>query len=508
MPPRKTGGYGYGVLGLLWMPWKVTGTILFYPAQLFMYMIVDVLGAEVIVKEKKVDESGKVTITEARQNKYPSLVGVTSKDKEKGFDFLKELVKYVKEFRYVLYDHFKWEKVKSPPWRCKGCSPGKAEYWCVEEGKKYCAQCAYNFHPPGSYAAVLSMEKITPQFNTHCHFLTPILPELMMVALVFYCARSSVLTQDYLTTQSTCPMTNRVRTMAGNIDGTLYYYWKQSFSQWCDMEDSYLRFLLDTWVRGVVTETDNTLLVFQTLVQAFLFNIVLSYALVPLLSVAYAIILNFFYTLECLLPRNIVFEKLEVLADMLDCTSGIISGSHTLPPETERRMRPSMDLMDWYKYEKQRKLKHLNYYYLTCVMFLTAISERILMAALVVRLGCCWFQLWPLLRSVCEVIPGVAGIIAKHEGWYSKAAGMLVDEAFIRQITSKGIAMTGTFTARVPTIVKRMCGAWVTIFVISVIAWGLFCHWMVRMRRAFWAKGGPVKFLEFGQDKVLTKRQA
>eukprot|EP00971_Amphidinium_carterae_P066194 1311057-Amphidinium_carterae.2 len=36
--------------------------------------------------------------------------------------------------------------------------------------------------------------------------------------------------------------------------------------------------------------------------------------------------------------------------------------------------------MDWYKYEKQRKLKHLNYYYLTCVMFLTAISERILMA--------------------------------------------------------------------------------------------------------------------------------
>eukprot|EP00971_Amphidinium_carterae_P206691 4101252-Amphidinium_carterae.2 len=155
------------------------------------------------------------------------------------------------------------------------------------------------------------MEKITPQFNTHCHFLTPILPELMMVALVFYCARSSVLTQDlsehvhhhlkraiqtdlivdsfdrrgtwgstrfkdsdefvshsgqldlfefikklgkkicqadtiytsicctldYLTTQSTCPMTNRVRTMAGNIDGTLYYYWKQSFSQWCDMED-------------------------------------------------------------------------------------------------------------------------------------------------------------------------------------------------------------------------------------------------------------------------------
>eukprot|EP00971_Amphidinium_carterae_P033026 650050-Amphidinium_carterae.1 len=38
------------------------------------------------------------------------------------------------------------------------------------------------------------------------------------------------------------------------------------------------------------------------------------------------------------------------------------------------------------------------------------------------------------------------------------AAGMLVDEAFIRQITSKGIAMTGTFTARVPTIVKRPVG--------------------------------------------------
>mmetsp|Transcript_30141 Transcript_30141/g.54989 ORF Transcript_30141/g.54989 Transcript_30141/m.54989 type:complete len:509 (-) Transcript_30141:172-1698(-) len=508
MPPRKSRGYfGYSsVFEVLWTPWKLAGTILFYPAQLFMYLVVDELGAEVIVKDKLVD-GDKVTIKETRQNKYPSLVGMTPKDKEKGYDFLKNFVKYVKDFRYVLYDYFSWEKVKSPAWRCKGCS-GKADYWCVEDGKKYCAQCAYNLHAPGSYAATKSIEKITAHFNTHCHFLTPIIPELMMAALVFYCVRSGVFTEDYLTTQSTCPMTNRVRAMAGTIDGTLYYYWKQSFSQWCDMEDSYLRFLLDTWVRGVVTETDNTVLVFQNLFQAFLFNIVLSYALVPLLSVVYAIILNFFYTLECLLPRNFIFEKLEELANMLDCTSSIISGSHTLPPETERRKRPSMDLMDWYKYEKQRKMKHLNYYYVTSLTFMTTISERLLMATMVVRLGCCWFQLWPLLRSLCEAVPGVAAIIAKHEVWYAKAKGMIVDESIIRNLAAKAVQMTGTFTVRVPPMVKRICGAWALIFIVIMLVWGFFVHILLNQRRRFWAKGGPVPYLEFGQAKVLQNRQA
>ena len=66
---------------------------------------------KVIAKKKIVKQDGTVEFDEKRQNAHPRLLGVTAKDKDGGYPVLKDLVKYVKEYRYVLYDYFKWQRV-------------------------------------------------------------------------------------------------------------------------------------------------------------------------------------------------------------------------------------------------------------------------------------------------------------------------------------------------------------------------------------------------------------
>lgn len=92
-----------------------------------------------------------------------------------------------------------------------------------------------------------------------------------------------------------CPATVELRTAVASVDTVIFYQLKSVFATWCDMEDSFYRFILDTWVHSIVLQTDNTLMLLQTLPHALMFNVILVYVFVPVVSVIYAVVLNALY---------------------------------------------------------------------------------------------------------------------------------------------------------------------------------------------------------------------
>merc|ERR1712176_1637080 len=122
----------------------------------------------------------------------------------------------------------------------------------------------------------------------------------MLAGLLYYCfAGVTFFSKEYTTSQITSPMVTQARYVIGSIDTNILYHYKRYLLSCCDMEDSYVRFILDAWVRTIVLDTDNTALVFRTLPQAFLFNLAIEYLIVPALAVIYAVVLNLCYQIEC-----------------------------------------------------------------------------------------------------------------------------------------------------------------------------------------------------------------
>merc|ERR1719272_2461473 len=103
-----------------------------------MYVMVDMIGDN-ITRQGQID-GGDSKIPEKPWFFTPVF---------KRFAWLKDMIAYIKEYRYVLCDYFRWKRVPSPAWRCKGCSK-RGEWFCVDCNKKWCPQCCYNMHAPGS----------------------------------------------------------------------------------------------------------------------------------------------------------------------------------------------------------------------------------------------------------------------------------------------------------------------------------------------------------------------
>lgn len=53
-----------------------------------------------------------------------------------------------------------------------------------------------------------------------------------------------------------CPVVSKARLLAARLDSKLFYYYKADLARYCNMEDSFYKFYLDGWVRGIVTASD------------------------------------------------------------------------------------------------------------------------------------------------------------------------------------------------------------------------------------------------------------
>lgn len=484
MPASKTARNG--ILDLAMLPFTIVARLVFFPVDLAMWIIVDKLGD---------DKGGGWTFLARRCLQNQKFVDIS---------------KYAKEFRYVLNDYARWPRVASPAWRCKGCS-GAGKYWCVDCGKKWCAKCCYHQHL-GTVAMGHSIEEIkTTWKHKGVHVISPILPEILVALCLLYgLFRIDFFGPDYLTTQISCPMVSQVRHVAGSVDTILFYHWKASFFSWCNSEDTFLRFVLDAWLRTIVTETDNTLLVFQTLPQAFLFNAVLMVCLCPLVSVLYAMLWNLVFFLESKIPRDdqsFLGENLVLMESIVQTYSiahcfGL--GNCTPLPETHFRMRAPTDVLEGLKYRWERITRHFRWTYRHTLAGLQNFAYYLIAFSLAFRLTCIWLGIGPLLRLILSWT-GFGWLITAHEHQFGAAKRMLlISEPVLWNLLGTG---KSTVSALVPRRVKLLCFVWVVLCGVFIAAACWVFDKILRQRRSFWINKEPQVVLDHIKADMDSKAQ-
>lgn len=409
---------------------------------------------------------------------------------------IKSYVKFFQEFRFVLMDYFYWQGPPSNPKRCKTCF-NTAKFWCVDCKKKFCPDCTARAHAPGTLTDLHSIEELTNNWTREgVHLLSPILPEVMMVLFVsYFVSTSHIFSEDYMTRVDICPVVTRGRNFVAHMDAHLFYYLKDQFTSWCNREDSFWKLLGDAWVRGVVTGTDSSLLVFMNLAPALLFEVVVTFIMVPVVVTVYATLLNIIYQVELILPQTDTLKRLERITNIFDITTYKYLGPATRAlqdmerkaPETKRRKREATDIMDAFLYWKNRKLKYFRYFYDTTCASLSHFLWQVTMVVVWFRLTCVWFGLGPRVRALCSALGG-GGMIARHTLLFDGAGRLAWNDAhlwhgvsrlpWLFALTPESMVQSAAFMAKI----------WFLLWMLLAVAIFGFTYCIAIQRQAFWKR--------------------
>lgn len=463
----------------------------YYPTYWLLWLLVDIVGG----------------------GKIPYVATFLMKQKK-----IKDAVGFLKEFRGVLQQYLGMPGAPSDSKRCKNCrKPGK--FWCVDCGKKFCPQCTINMHAPGTGSEQHSVEELTDHWKPQgVHLVSPILPELLAV-LGFSWIYNYVpmFSEDYLTRADMCVVVNSIRQASASLDPHLFYWYKASFTSWCNYEDSFWKLLTDAWVRGVVTETDSTLLVFMNLPQALLFEVVVVIVMVPMLSLLYAVLVNLIWQIEMNLPETEVLKKAEIVSNFFNITSHQYIGSacsaledmDRKAPDTKPRRREATDFVDDWSYWYGRKMKYFRYFHKTTSASLRYFAWQVTMTVVCFRLACVWFGLGGLIRGFCAALGGQT-TIAAHQKWFQDAAGrMLVSENALWGTASALPDVFHAFISVMPEPVTRsswylfqiLCVGWVLVAV-AICSFSVIIVYQRREFQTRWQHGGRDMALDFLQETV------
>ncbi|CAJ1443633.1 unnamed protein product, partial [Effrenium voratum] len=190
--------------------------------------------------------------------------------------------------RKALNTHGLYPWPACPAWSFMGyCSkcPGASAYWCVECDTRLCAGCAARLHHPGLYSEHHSVE---PLEKRKTQVLGLLMSNLLVISFAVYMISSISIGPDYLSSADMCPVITKARSVAASVDSKVFYYYKADLTRYCNMEDSFYKFFLDGWVRGIVTSSDDTLLAATSAGPAYVMTTVLSVFLVPVAASIYA----------------------------------------------------------------------------------------------------------------------------------------------------------------------------------------------------------------------------
>lgn len=427
--------------------------------------------------------------------------------------WIKDKVKFLKEYRGVLSQYLGWAGSAKPASNCKNC-PQKGKFWCVDCSKRFCPQCTLHVHAPGTSLEQHSIEELTDSWKREgVHLISPILPEIMCgLSLLVIFNYVSMFSEDYLSRADMCPVISFGRQFVASLDPHLFYWYKASFNTWCNAEDSFWKLLTDAWVRGIVTETDSTLLVLMNLPQALLFEVVVVLVMVPVLATLYALLVNVIWVIEMSIPQTEFLQKIEAITNFFDVTTNDWFGSacsalddiDRKAPDTKPRRRESTDFMDAIMYWKARKMKYFNYFYTTTASSMRYFAWQVTMTVVCFRLACVWFSLGGYVRDLCAVF-GRQTTIATHQMWFQDAAGrMFLSEHHLWGTASGLHRAAWAFLSVLPEPVTRsayLCAYLLMLaWILTALAMYLFAYLIVGQRREFqarWQAGGRDQALNF-----------
>lgn len=447
---------------VVFLPFTLMLRLVFYPVDFCMWILCDIVAA----------------------GKHPWLGTVAFTTK---FPAVKKTANYVKEFRQVLIDYFFWPKWKNPrktgSRKCLLCGV-VAEFWCEDCKDQYCTKCGYMMHGPGTKKYGHSLEKIKEEDERPIQFLSPLLPAFVILGFIYCC--TVTIQRDYLTSQVMCPNVSRIRGLLAWVEPSLYVHYKNTIFTMCDSEDTFLRYIYDTWVRGIVTGADNTFLVFNTFPKAFAFNFVIVYVLVPIFAVFGAIVQFAVYQIESMMGHDEILKTMETIAKQVKSWYDFVFPDvSTTPPHTHPRMRRDEDSVEGFLYHCRRYFRWLRSFYDDTVFDLQKLVWEILIGSAIMRVAILWLGIGPLLRLVFRIILWPFGTFRNHYEWFNGRSSHLMDESTIWSLFHMVRRFASGMLRYLPHGLWMPTYMWIFIFLMFVGGMTTFCNYIVEERRQF-----------------------
>lgn len=315
---------------------------------------------------------------------------------------------------------------------CANCGKvdkkAKAEIYDVDLDKCFCRFCAVLVHHPTTNFEENSLEEIITHENPLKIF-SPVLLDLCLLYAVSWIMSGPGVTPEYFNGQSYCPALSRGRRWLAQLDANLFFYWKARMSQFCDWEDSYWRFFTDTWVRGILTNTDSWLLILSEFIYAFIFEEFMRTLVTPFVAIVYAIVASIVEFVEWHLSQILLKEHKDTLGCIGEVMSRISFASRLVikekkvpPPPTYLRKRPMKDWVELAKYRYGRHIRLVRFYKAQAQTACRFILQGSLQAAIAIRALCILLGNSALLKAV-ELV-GLSDLGKQHVTWFAESTGL------------------------------------------------------------------------------------
>mmetsp|Transcript_26455 Transcript_26455/g.63116 ORF Transcript_26455/g.63116 Transcript_26455/m.63116 type:complete len:490 (-) Transcript_26455:119-1588(-) len=332
--------------------------------------------------------------------------------------------------------------VRAKDAKCGNCKV-TAEVYCVDCKKVMCKFCTTLLHHPDTKNEQHSLEDIVKENEDgvmpEVKIISPILLDLILVAAgMFFYFSSAGISPEYFSGASYCPGLARVRYWTARFDANVFFYFKNELAQYCDWEDSYWRFFMDTWIRSVLTNTDSWILLFASFLKAATFEEFLRIIITPVVAAVYATLAYIVRSIEFWLHK-ILYERLEgsthTVTKLLQRLSRVVQfirvssklgiDSVELAPPTHRRKRPASDIAEYFVYAWRRRFRLLDYYRAQARAVCNLLLKGSLLAATALRIFCILFGGTPLL-SLAHLL-GFGARADRHRDWFTEVTGTPVN---------------------------------------------------------------------------------
>lgn len=307
--------------------------------------------------------------------------------------------------------------------KCACCGKA-ADTYCVDCKKAHCRFCVFLQHHPTTKAEKHSIEEFVIKRKWGVQLVSVILLDVVCAGTVFYMLSEIGISPEYFRGVSYCPALSKGRWMLARFDPNLFYYYKGALTGYCDFEDSYWRFLMDSWVRSVLTATDGWVLLLSTIWKAWLFEKAVKTFAAPLIAVIYAVLAKLVFLLESNIPATETLVKVEGVLIKLSL-SRRLKAVGSPPPPTLPRKKPATDFVEGAKYWKSRWFRHFQFYRAQAQATVNWMLAFGFYSALIVRVSCLLLGIGGLLRDV-TLLCGFREAAAQHVQWFRDETGVQV----------------------------------------------------------------------------------
>jgi len=251
----------------------------------------------------------------------------------------------------------------------------------------------------------------------------------------------SSITPEYFQGAPYCPGVTRGRSSFMFYEPTLFFYFKADIAKYCDFEDSYWRFFMDTWIRGVLTETDTWPLIISSLIKALFFE--------ELVRIVISRIIPFFFVLVATPVRGVevwiqrftkehegrnhlltkFLKKTAEVVEMISLAPKLLDSSVKVAPKTLHRKMPSKDWLEGWNYRLNRLTRLKNVYSVEAHRACTFVMRGTLVVTAVVRVACMLID-GEMFKTMAQLL-GYDSVIATHLRWFEENTGMTPKSTYV-----------------------------------------------------------------------------